>query len=267
MPEPIQLAVNYSNESEGLLRSGKIAFHLFKLPDWPDLVDRLGKAYPAYIHFTLAVGVGELELADWPLILRLLDLTHTPRVNVHLISPPTLDYRDPRQVEALIQSVISELRFIGAKMGMDRVILENAPIAESGEDYLLPVVAPEVIARIVRETGCGFLLDLAHARLVCRMLGVDERAYLSILPVERLQELHITGVGFHEARWVDHLPMQPEDWALLGWSLEQIRCGKWARPKIAAFEYGGFGDIFSWRSDVNILKTQVPQLSHCLSGF
>ena len=34
-----------------------------------------------------------------------------------------------------------------------------------------PSVEPEVITRVVEESGCGLLLDISHARIVANYLG------------------------------------------------------------------------------------------------
>lgn len=68
---------------------------------------------------------------------------------------------------------------------------------------------------MIADTGCGLLHDLAHARLAARALGMDERETIQALPVRRVRELHITGIGLHEGEWVDPMEMQPDDWDLL----------------------------------------------------
>jgi uncharacterized protein (UPF0276 family) len=262
----IPLAVNYSPETEALLNAGQVALDYYKLPDWPDLVTQVSAQFPCYVHFTLAAGLGQLDQCDWAMIARLKEHTRTPFVNLHLVAPKDLDASDPRQVETVLRQAEEDVREVGARVGMEQVILENTPISGPADYYLRAVVTPQAICRVVRSTGCGLLLDLAHARLVARDLGLDEREYLAALPVECLRELHITGIGPHEGRLVDHLEMQPEDWALLDWALAQMWAGRWSLPGVAAFEYGGIGEIFRWRSHKHVLAEQIPQLYRRLQG-
>ena len=113
--------------------------------------------------------------------------------------------------------------------------------------------------RAGRAASYGFVLDLSHARIAARQLGVDERGYVSSLPVGQLRELHVSGIGEVGGQLTDHLPLAEEDWAALDWAMEQIRAA-WGRPQIVAFEYGGIGEPFKWRSEYTVLADQVPRL-------
>ena len=75
-----------------------------------------------------------------------------------------------------------------------------------------------------------------------------------------MSELHITGVGEHEGLPHDHLRLLDADLSTLDWVLGNIQSGEWREPEIMAFEYGGIGPLFEWRSDINVLREQVPQL-------
>jgi hypothetical protein len=41
--------------------------------------------------------------------------------------------------------------------------------------------------------------------------------------------------------------------------------GAWPAPSIVAFEYGGVGPVFEWRSDVDVLAEQLPRLRDVLA--
>lgn len=56
----------------------------------------------------------------------------------------------------------------------------------------------EFVARLVRETDCGLLLDAANLYINSVNLGYDWRAYLDELPMERVVQLHF--VGYHDVR-------------------------------------------------------------------
>jgi uncharacterized protein len=113
----------------------------------------------------------------------------------------------------------------------------------------------------VDESGCGLLLDLSHARIAALQLGVDERDYINSLPVDRLRELHITGLRFtDEDGWYDHSPMRAEDWVATQWAIEQIQAGHWAHPWAVALEYGGIGAFFKERSRNDVLAVDIPRL-------
>jgi hypothetical protein len=104
-------------------------------------------------------------------------------------------------------------------------------------------------------------MDTAHAISSARYFGVDERDYISHLPVHQLRELHITGLKHDDSGvWVDHFAMTESDWAINEWAIEQIRAGKWGKPWVLAFEYGGIGPLFEYRSESSVIAEQVPRL-------
>ena len=145
-------------------------------------------------------------------------------------------------------------------------MIENIPSPDPGwnDDMLLEVVDPAVISEVVRSSGCGLLLDIAHAIRACEGTGRgDVRAYLNAMPVHALRELHVVGIlpepdeyGLRQ----DHFAMTESDWAITEWALGQIRQGKWQTPDTMAFEYGGVGEQFAWRSDERVIAEQAPRL-------
>jgi hypothetical protein len=96
---------------------------------------------------------------------------------------------------------------------------------------------------------------------------MDQRDYMAKLPVERLRELHFTGVHDLDGYWQDHLPALEDDWQALIWVLERIRSGEWPRPWLLAFEYGGIGEKFAGRSDPQVIAEQVPCLYELLKSI
>ncbi|SET51885.1 hypothetical protein SAMN05421676_105165 [Salinibacillus kushneri] len=84
---------------------------------------------------------------------------------------------------------------------------------------------------------------------------------MSKLPLHHLKELHITGIQADKnARLRDSMPMTDEDWNLAKWVIQQINAGYWPEPWGVAFEYGGIGPKFEWRSDEEVLSQQLPYL-------
>jgi hypothetical protein len=89
---------------------------------------------------------------------------------------------------------------------------------------------------------------------------MDEYTYMSKLPVERLCELHFTGLHKFNGHLQDHLEVLEDDWPVLEWVLEQIHISDWANPWMLALEYGGVGKKFAWRSDPDVIATDIPRL-------
>ena len=94
---------------------------------------------------------------------------------------------------------------------------------------------PAFISAVVEETGCGFLLDLAHARVAAHYFGLPARDYVSRMPLDRLVEVHVSGPRpgpFCDGRLIDaHQPMLEADYDLLAWVLEQ------STPRAVTLEY------------------------------
>lgn len=252
----MQLAVNYSPAAAELFRAGRLDVDLFKCPPWPDLIEAARAHRPVYVHFPLKAGRAEPVALDGAA--QWLVMTETPHVNAHLepqVRPEAGALSGP---EEATERTLRDVRLLAATFGADRVVVENVPYAGLGSKYDPLVADPGFIRRSVQETGCGFLLDLAHARIAAEALSVDVREYVSLLPVERLRELHVTGVHTHEGQRRDHLPMTEADWELFEWALQAIHRGRWGTPRIVAFEYGGVGEKFVWRTDPVVLAEQIP---------
>jgi uncharacterized protein (UPF0276 family) len=295
----MELAVNYSQATSELLQAGQVQIDRFKCPPWPELVAAVQKNYPLYVHFSLRVhrGIGDVidmetgQLVEWDDVETLLIQTGTPNVNVHL-APSSKDYpdipvdtADPAHAEMLADHMIQDVRVVAERFGPERVVVENDHPQRGRQ--LRPTYLPEVICRVVEETGCGFLLDVSHARLAAHDLGMDVREYVAELPMDRIREMHVAGIQRFDRRWVevarrfgidegtiagfaghlvDHLPMVDEDWPIFSWAMEQVHNGAWAQPWIVTFEYGGVGWLFEAVTDQDVLADQIPRLYALVTG-
>jgi uncharacterized protein (UPF0276 family) len=268
----MQLAVNYSPQAAELLAAGRIQFDLFKCPDWPDMIETAQVLRPAYVHFPLMAGRANIEKVGWQQIARLLAVTPTPFVNTHLAPRASdfdmpLDTTEPAHTRALVSAMLLDIRRMARRFGREQVILENANW-DPNYEIPRPVLETDIIRQVVYESGCGLLLDIAHARMAAAYLGIEPRAYIAQFPVDRLAELHIAGTLYDsaQARLVDHYPMSETDWELAEWAFECIHRGEWKRPQIVALEYGGTGPGFAWRSKADVLAADVPRLAALVNG-
>ena len=272
----MKLAVNYSRPTAALWRSGPVAFDLFKCPAWPDLAAEAHALGPVYVHFPLRVGAGigdamdgETEQpADWRKVEELRALTDTPFVNVHLAPQPAdcpdIDpcAADPVTAGRVAEKMSHDLAAIVRRFGADRVIAENDP--DNGET-LRAACLPGVVRQVVEEAGCGLLLDLAHVRISAAALGLSPAEYARLLPIERLREVHVSGVQLVDTRWLDlvrraapgndrlerfagrlldHLPMTAADWELVTWAFARIHAAAWPSPRTVTLELGGVGALW-----------------------
>ena len=263
----MRFAINYSPQAEKLLREGRIQVDLFKCPDWRDLVERVSRRHKVYVHCSLYAGRGLDLPVDFDSLQHWLDATDTLVINTHFAALRSeFPAGAPITVEAVIERAVESLERLGEGIGMERLVIENVPYPTRrwyGE--LLPeVVDPAVISEVIRRTGCGLLLDLAHAIRACEGTGrSDVQGYIQQMPLQALRELHVVGIveepdelGIRQ----DHLPMTEADWQLAEWAIAEIRCGNWREPDTLAFEYGGIGEKFEWRSEESAIARQAPRL-------
>ncbi|GAB4582032.1 MAG: hypothetical protein Fur0022_47840 [Anaerolineales bacterium] len=292
----MKFAVNYSPQTFTLLKKGKIQFDLFKLPAWPKLITKIRGKYPCYVHLPLKVGRGKgvidnetKEPVKWKKIEKMLQKTDTPLVNLHVELAnkhhPDIpqDAVTPEHYERVVTQIIQDVRLAVQQFGGEKVIIENEHDGKGSQLKLN--ILPQLYHDVIGETGCGFLLDLSHARIAARALGQDEKAYVNALPVQHLRELHLTGIQWFgedhiqkvraanldekwiekiSHNWMDHLPMTTEDWPMVQWAVGNIQSGAWHQPWVAALEYGGLGGFFGTFTDELVLLEQIPRLNDIL---
>lgn len=262
----MELSVNYSVELANLLREGKVDVDRIKCADWPDMIATARRLRPVYVHFPLDAGStsGRSPLfAEADVLAR---QTETPYVNMHLVTwqrdfpDHAADSNDPELLDEVAQLMLEQVQQAAAVVRPDRLILENIPYFGPAGEFHRASVEPAVIRRVIEQSSCGFLLDLSHARIAAHYLGIDPHDYVAQLPVERLRELHVTGVRKVKGRLADHMDLNNEDWSWVRFALKRVAEGDWARPWTVALEYGGIGEPFKWRSEQSVLAEQVPRL-------
>ncbi|MCA0456691.1 MAG: DUF692 family protein [Chloroflexi bacterium] len=268
----MKVAINYSPQTAELLAAGRVTFDLYKTTEWPEMIAAAETQRPAIAHFPLMAGRHNLEQVGVARIQEILDTTATGFVNTHL-APHASDFSmdftttDVGYVEPLVEAMMTDIHEMIAHFGREIIILENA---NYDPNYQVPtlVIQPEVITRVVNESGCGFLLDLAHAHMSAAYFGMDTREYMNRLPVYALRELHVAGTRYvaDQERLVDHYPMTADDWALTEWAVDNIRSGAWAEPALVSLEYGGTGGFFSSNSDIHVLAHDIPRLWDLVQG-
>ncbi len=265
---PVDFALNYSPQAVALLQAGRIAIDRFKCPPWPELIAAARPHRPVAVHFELRAGAAEPPAVDWDEIAAFAADTGTPTINLHL-GASRADYPDippdstaPAHLDRVAAAFLRDVRAAVDRFGPGRVIVENVPYHAGQGQILRAAVEPSVIGRVVAETGCGLLLDVSHGVIAAHYMSWPAQEYLAALPVERLHELHITGIQQREdGRLQDHLELDTEDWAIFGWVLDNIAVGAWPAPWLVAFEYGGVGPLFEWRSEQRVIAEQVPRLA------
>ncbi|MCK9246154.1 MAG: DUF692 domain-containing protein [Anaerolineaceae bacterium] len=255
----MKFAVNYSTPLKELIEQGEVRVDLLKCPDWDGIVKAAGTIGEVYIHFDIALGAGSVKKLDFALIDRLLYTTVTPHLNTHLSNHPSLEHDSPVNRKILLNRWKEDVACLRRNLPGVKIITENLPWHEQMPELKM-AADPAMIADFIEESGLGLLLDLSHVQISARLMEVDPKDYVRRLPLDRLAELHLTGVRHYGGFLTDHFELQPQDWPLAKWAAEQLYAGAWRQPEIVAFEYGGVGDVFCWRTEPSALKAQVPLL-------
>ena len=185
-----------------------------------------------------------------------LHMTQSPWASVHItMLPPGYVwiamryglYLPPPPNRYTVDGFIKQVKKLQSKVDVP-VILENMP-AFPTKKYMFETRS-DLICRILKETGCKFLLDLSHARVAAAVHSVPVRDYLMQLPLERVVQIHTSGSRIRDGVLYDaHEPMEAEDYDLLAWVLARIS------PDVLTLEY--FKDRDMLREQLNRLADMV----------
>jgi len=192
----------------------------------------------------LALGHPEREERfNWEIIQAIIDQTDPPYLSTHLEA--RVEYfpefsQLQQQVDPKLQEAL-EARFVEAALEVKRfikrpLILENFPYYSWWRHYRV-ASEPDFIREVCKRADCNFLLDIAHARCSAWYLKLDPLEYLKALPLERLQEIHLSGIIMRPEGMRDsHTPLDEIGYQLLDEVL------KLAKPEMLTIEYGGMPD-------------------------
>lgn len=148
-----------------------------------------------------------------------------------LAPPVALTYTVCPQLSAeTAQRVIDNLAMLRPRFTVP-LILENSP-----QYFVIPgstMSMVDFICRIASESDIGLLLDLSHFLITSLNTGVDPIREIDRLPLERVVEIHVSGLNRQSGVvWDDHATPAPE---IVFELLERVL--KRARPSALTLEY------------------------------
>lgn len=163
--------------------------------------------------------------------------------HVYLLSAHLGIHLDPPSTERAVHHFLGVFDRFSNSVELP-ILLENLPSLPV-EKYNY-AADPNLISQIVEETETGMVLDIAHARVAASFQELEIEAYLSSLPLEHVQQIHISGVQregglFHDS----HETLDEIDYELLMWLLERTQ------PQVVTLEYF---------REINQLKGQLERL-------
>lgn len=181
---------------------------------------------PSVTH-AVSVSVGTASGADMrfvPRMGRVSDRLDAPWTSDHLCFTKVGD-RNIGQLTPIpytresLRTVVRNVKRVQAELGRP-FLLENISqyFQFEGNDYTEPAFFHEV----VRQTGCGVLLDVNNLRNNAYNLGIKPRKYLDAFPMDAVVQLHIAGSDWEDGKLLDThgAPVHEETWALTAEVLE-----------------------------------------------
>lgn len=145
--------------------------------------------------------------------------------------PTTLTYTVcPQLSEQTLERVVENLATLRPQLPVP-LILENSP-----QYFLVPgstMSMSTFVTAVVHRCDVDLLLDLSHFLITALNTGVDPLRELELLPLERVVEVHVSGLNRQSGRvWDDHAtPASPLVFELLEHVLRRVR------PRALTLEY------------------------------
>lgn len=136
----------------------------------------------------------------------------------------------PQLSEETVQRVADNLASLQPRFGAP-LILENSPQYFAVPGSTMPMV--EFVGEVLSRCDAGLLLDLSHFLITMLNTGADAAKEIGRLPLERVVEIHISGLNSQSGVvWDDHATPAPAAvFELLERVVERVR------PRAVTLEY------------------------------
>jgi uncharacterized protein (UPF0276 family) len=179
-----------------------------------------------HLAFVSADGLTERpELHEPP------ERTEPPEPAAHAGAPTSLTYTVcPQLSEETVERALANLAALQPRMPVP-LILENSPQYFAVPGSTMSMV--DFIRRVTDRSEVGLLLDLTHFLITAINTGADALAELDRMPLERVVEIHVSGLSTQAGvAWDDHASPAPAAvFELLARALTR------ARPRALTLEY------------------------------
>jgi uncharacterized protein (UPF0276 family) len=99
---------------------------------------------------------------------------------------------------------------------------------------------PDFFSSVVRETDTYMVLDIAHAMVSSRNMGIQPESYFSRFPLERVVEIHLSAHGVVDGEWRDlHERPNHETYEILAYIQSKLK----RRPYLIVEFYKDFSEL------------------------
>jgi uncharacterized protein len=249
----MKLSVNYSDTLLALLKEDpKLPIDYIKVPmgSFPGCFEQylVGKQLrPLISHIGQAgvldiLNIDESRRLNIQTLDKIIDLSDSSKLSTHVnghISyfPEFVDCQHSFKVT--LANAIKQ-RFLDTvetyKQHYQQIFsIENWPYYSFANDFRI-CSEPEFISELCEISGCGFLLDISHARVTAHFLEIDILKYLDMCPIDKLTEIHFSGSSIYRDKdfiWDSHSEFDNYDLELLDYVLNK------SKPEVITIEYGG----------------------------
>ena len=161
----------------------------------------------------------------------------------------------PQLSEETVQRAAANVASMQARFAGQRILVENSPQYFSPPGSTLSMV--DFVCEVLSRCDAGLLLDLSHFYITSINMGFDAAEALGRLPLERVVEIHLSGLSVQSGvAWDDHARLAPDELFVL---LEKVL--ERARPRALTFEY-------NWTPNLpyEALRRQVARARGLLEG-
>lgn len=263
------LGCNYSSELIELLKEGTVDIDYIKL----GLYDLYNGVYEEALSFKpiLLHGLGfcerasmqNIEQIDWNYVNTSFKVFKSPHYAIHLLAHSD-DFFDTSATNNMVEYMMKVVDFWKQNCNIP-LLVENAPYSNYDEKEFGVIrfcTDANFINDVISKCDVDLLLDLSHAKVASFNRGENIFSYLNKLPLNRVKEIHVSGSEkvCNELR-DKHIEMNDDDYEILKWTLNNTS------PNIVTLEYGGPGEIYSWRSNKNSLKYQLIKLRGIIDKY
>ncbi len=222
---------NLSNSLLSLLNKDPEFCDFIKIGDFGPTREFMSKAYiykPLLIHgfgWFECLGMHDLSKVNFEYMNQRLLNFESPHLGVHaLIYDTDVDatqrHRGATQGESqlelsLFNHMVSIGRLFKAKLEVP-LLIENMDYSPY---YSYPVThpitaSPDFIRKLCEAIDCGFLLDIAHAKVSAYHLNISLESYLDRLPLDRVVEIHASSPSYTQTEgYIDkHLCLEAAEY-------------------------------------------------------
>ncbi len=214
------------------------------------VLEKVRSDYPISLH-GVGLSLGSTDELNWQHLKKLKDLAGhiQPCLISEHLSWSSIDGHYLHDLlplpytEEALEHIVSRIQQVQAYLNR-QILIENIASYIRYTSSVIP--EQEFLLEVVKRSGCGILLDINNIYVTAINLGLDPQHYLSAIPANLVQEIHLAGFSTmimddHEILIDSHnRPVVPAVWDLYRYAIQQL---------------GPKPTIIEWDNDLPSLET------------